>query len=200
MSYLLKGDDVTFYQRLLASEGYYTGRLDGIWGPKTAAASAAFDRDAIELRETLGEFDIRTESHIFSLSIAAQRAARHFMNRALGQGERVKIISGTRTYEEQNKLYRQGRYGNPGKIVTKARGGRSNHNFGIAWDVGIFESDGAYCVDEDRYIALAEYAQGHLEWGGDWRRFPDYPHYQLPTVGGVSLVRERFEKGEPYTA
>ena len=40
---------------------------------------------------------------------------------------------GTRTYEEQNALYAQGRTA-PGKIVTNARGGQGAHNFGLATD------------------------------------------------------------------
>lgn len=46
--------------------------------------------------------------------------------------------SGLRTYEEQNALYAQGRTA-PGNKVTNAKGGFSNHNFGIAFDIGIFE-------------------------------------------------------------
>ncbi|MEO8506247.1 MAG: hypothetical protein ABI593_01300 [Betaproteobacteria bacterium] len=43
----------------------------------------------------------------------------------------------------QDAPYRQGRLGNPGPRVTNARDGQSNHNFGIAWDIGIFTaSDG----------------------------------------------------------
>jgi peptidoglycan L-alanyl-D-glutamate endopeptidase CwlK len=41
-----------------------------------------------------------------------------------------KIISGTRTYGEQNELFAQGRM-KPGPIVTRARGGQSNHKFGV---------------------------------------------------------------------
>jgi peptidoglycan L-alanyl-D-glutamate endopeptidase CwlK len=201
MSDRLFGDDVLFFQRLLKSEGFYTGNLDGLWGPLSEAASVVFDQDYESLRQEIGVFDRRSEQHISSLSIRAQKEARRFMHRALSQGVKVKIISGTRTYEEQNKLYRQGRFGNSGPIVTKARGGRSNHNFGIAWDIGIFKSDGSYSRDADDYISVAEYATGHLVWGGDWTSFPDPPHYQLKTIeSSISWVRSRFENGETYVA
>ena len=39
--------------------------------------------------------------------------------------------------DEQAKVYAQGRTA-PGKIVTHAKPGHSNHNFGVAFDVGIF--------------------------------------------------------------
>lgn len=201
MSYELFGDDVLFFQRLLKADGFYAGRLDGLWGPITESASNSFDAEYEVSRQELGSFDRRTEKHISTLSTRAQKEARHFMTRALSHGVNVKIISGTRTYEEQNKLYRQGRYGNPGRRVTKARGGRSNHNFGIAWDIGVFNSDGSYSHDNSDYNALAVYAKGSLEWGGDWRSFNDPPHYQLQTIQPkISWVRSRFENGEIYIA
>jgi hypothetical protein len=43
-----------------------------------------------------------------------------------------------RSFAEQDALYAQGRT-KPGKIVTKARGGFSNHNFGVAFDIGVFK-------------------------------------------------------------
>lgn len=201
MSYELFGSDVLFFQRILKSDGFYAGKLDGLWGPLTEAASSAFDAEHEALRSEIGAFDRRTERNIATLSIRAQREARYFMLRALSQGVNVKIISGTRTYEEQNKLYRQGRYGNPGNIITKARGGRSNHNFGIAWDIGIFNVDGSYSTSASDYNKLAVYAQYTLEWGGDWQTFTDPPHYQLPTIeSNISWVRARFENGEVYIA
>lgn len=199
MSNRLQGEDVMFFQRLLKTEGYYLGKIDGLWGPKSEAASQAFDDAYEQLKKDIGVFDRRTELHIATLSIRAQQEARYFMERALSQGVNVKIISGTRTYEEQNKLYRQGRYGNPGPIVTKAIGGRSNHNFGIAWDIGIFKKDGSYSLDVEDYNAVAEYATGPCVWGGNWSSMPDPPHYQLPTKdSSIAWVREQFEKGEAY--
>ncbi|OEY66859.1 M15 family metallopeptidase [Marinobacter sp. X15-166B] len=199
MSDRLFATDVLFFQRLLKSEGFYKGALDGIWGPLSEAASASFDAGYDALKSELGTFDRRTELHIASLSMRAQREARQFMHRALSRGVNVKIISATRTYEEQNRLFRQGRFGNAGNIVTKARGGRSNHNFGIAWDIGIFRDDGSYSTDASDYTAVAEYATGPLVWGGDWVSFPDPPHYQLATIQPkIAWVRSRFENGEAY--
>lgn len=201
MSDRLFEGDVLFFQRLLMSEGFYSGDLDGLWGPLTEAGSAAFDAEYEAIKSDLGTYDRRTEQHIASLSIKAQREARLFMQRARSRGVNVKIISGTRTYEEQNKLFRQGRFGNPGKVVTRARGGQSNHNFGIAWDIGIFSPDGSYSTDNSDYEAVAEYAAGDLVWGGNWSSFPDAPHYQLKTMDTrISWVRRRFERGASYVA
>ncbi|MEP6627177.1 MAG: hypothetical protein ABJA32_04295 [Ginsengibacter sp.] len=42
MSYQLLKQDVLFYQRFLKSAGYYSGALDGQWGPVTNLADANF--------------------------------------------------------------------------------------------------------------------------------------------------------------
>jgi len=113
----------------------------------------------------------------------------------------VRIISGTRTYAEQDALFRKGRFGNPGPIVTKAKGGQSNHNFGLAWDIGLFE-DGKYITKDKKYKDIAPLVLGvllNLEWGGNWISFPDAPHYQHTALSTtVSGVRALFEQGKPY--
>jgi peptidoglycan L-alanyl-D-glutamate endopeptidase CwlK len=199
MSDRLFGEDVLFFQRLLKSEGFYRGALDGLWGAISEAASNAFDTEYEKLRHRLGTFDRRTEQKISTLSIRAQQEAREFMARALSRDVNVKIISGTRTYDEQNQLFRQGRFGNPGAVITRARGGQSNHKFGIAWDIGIFREDGSYSTSQIDYDAVAEYATGPLVWGGSWPSFKDSPHYQLATAKTqIAWVRARFEQGETY--
>ena len=138
MSDRLFGDDVIFQQRFLKSAQLYGGRIDGIWGPLTDAAYDAFLTQSDQIRDEVGRFDPRTERNLALLQLPAQRAARRFMVAVIGDGIDVRIISGTRSYQEQDALFRQGRFGNPGPRVTNARGGQSRHNFGIAWDIGIF--------------------------------------------------------------
>jgi peptidoglycan L-alanyl-D-glutamate endopeptidase CwlK len=198
MSARLFEDDVVFYQRFLKSAGLYTGLIDGIWGPLTGAADAAFIAASETAAEELGRFDPRTEGHIATLQVSAQQAARASIARIKSAGFQVKIISGTRSFAEQNELFKKGRFGNPGPKVTNARGGFSNHNFGIAWDIGLFDG-GEYLTSSQPYeeTALAGKAD-ELVWGGDWQSFKDTPHYQLKTDLSISQVRERFEEGLPY--
>ena len=86
--------------------------------------------------------DPRSEKQIATLEPVVQERARLFLEQAnsyLKQfGIVAKIISGTRTYKEQNALYAKGRT-SPGRRVTNAPGGFSNHNFGIAFDIGLFQ-------------------------------------------------------------
>lgn len=196
MSVQLFGEDTLFMQRFLQGAGFYQGKLDGIHGKKTDAAINAFEEKTSAIAAELGTFDSRSERAIVTLNPRAQREARTFLMKVLDAGIEVRIISGTRTYDEQNVLFRKGRFGNPPPRVTKARGGQSNHNFGIAWDIGIFKN-GAYLGESPLYEKAAEVGlTPALEWGGHWKTFKDRPHYQLAAGLSLATVRDKFESGQ----
>lgn len=117
---------------------------------------------------------------------------KHFQEKAI----EVKYISGTRTWAEQDALFAQGRTA-PGRIVTKARGGESNHNFGIAVDVGLFLPDGRYLEDTPFYRDIGKIVATFptLEWGGNWK-FVDEPHIQWKTGLTLAEMRDRVKSGQ----
>ena len=126
-------------------------------------------------------FDERSEINLATLHPAMQKAMRGFLGVAkvicAKVGCDVKIISGTRNYMEQDALFARGRT-TPGKKVTNAAAGHSNHNFGIAADIGIFRGK-EYCGEHPLYHELGTLGKSlGMEWGGDWK-FVDEPHYQL---------------------
>lgn len=122
--------------------------------------------------------DERSERNIATLLPQIQPLARALIESAAAIGIAIKVISGTRSYDEQNALYEQGR-SKPGRIVTNARGGYSNHNFGIAFDIGVFES-GRYLDESPAYKAVGAIGMKlGLEWGGNWKTIQDEPHFQL---------------------
>ena len=199
MSAKLFKTDILFLQRILSSCGFYIGPLDGKWSDKVDAAEEALLAESERIKTNLGAFDQRTESNIVSLVPAAQTKARQFMNAVKNAPLTYKIISGTPTYAEQDDL------ANKRPIVTKAKGGQSNHNFGIAWDVGIFENgtyyEGKPGKEDKAYVDLGKLIKANvpgIEWGGDWTSFVDKPHYQLATGKSVSQIRALLEKGKPY--
>ena len=193
-------DDVLFEQRLLSCCGFYTHRLDGEYGTHTNDAEAAFDLRCEAIAATEGSFDARSEANIRSLRTDAQPFARRSLNalraRLAKDAMDARIISGTRSYTEQNTLFRQGRFGNPGPIVTRARGGQSWHNFGLAWDIGIFKN-GAYVTRDADYNKVSGAGKvAGVEWGGDWKTFRDNPHYQIAAAGrSLGSARTEFESG-----
>lgn len=199
MSQNLSTEDVLFRQRLLSCCGFYTDDLDGQWGPNTDAADRAFFARSAAIAAAEGAFDPRSERTIVTLQCDAQVAARRSLTAirgALAANTEARIISGTRTYAQQNAIFRQGRFGNPPPRVSNARGGQSWHNFGLAWDIGLFRS-GVYLTDGAPYRPLGAHGKvPGVAWGGDWTSFQDLPHYQFGTAGQtISAARARFEGG-----
>jgi len=96
-----------------------------------------------------------------------------------------KITSGIRTFAEQDALYMIGRTtGTKGAFVTKAKGGQSYHNYGVAVDFCRIVG-GKADWSQAAYATLgAEAKKLGLEWGGNWQ-FRDIPHVQLPVKLGV---------------
>jgi peptidoglycan L-alanyl-D-glutamate endopeptidase CwlK len=131
--------DPMFWQRFLKCAGFYTDAIDGAFGSNSMQAADDYEQQSIAIANELGSFDGRSEANVQTLLPAAQRKAREFMKCVGDAGVTIKIISGTRTFAEQDALYRKGR-DLPGPKVTNARGGASNHNFGVAWDIGIFQN------------------------------------------------------------
>jgi peptidoglycan L-alanyl-D-glutamate endopeptidase CwlK len=98
-----------------------------------------------------------------------------------------------RTFAEQNALYAQGRtklYDAKGKrlgVVTKAKGGQSLHNYGLALDIVLIKNNSTASwedtvdFDKDGKADWMEVVQifksNRWEWGGDWK-FKDRPHFQ----------------------
>ncbi len=150
---------------------------DGLWGPKSKQAlDAILNQSVVSPPGTA--FDERSERNIATLHPKVRPLARQLVIDAAMQGIAIKVTSGTRTYAEQDALYEQGRT-KPGRIVTNARGGASNHNHGIAFDVTVF--DGAtpkYEGSEYKKVGAIGKRLG-LSWGGDWVSMNDEPHFEL---------------------
>ena len=147
--------------------------------------------------------DARSEQTIGTLLPQVQALARALIESAAAIGIVIKIISGTRTFAEQDALYEQGRT-KAGRIVTNARGGYSNHNFGIAFDIGVFEG-GRYLDESPAYKAVGALGMKlGLEWGGNWKTIQDEPHFQFRPAWARDMserdmlaeLRARHERGE----
>ena len=203
MSFQLFPEDVLFEQRLLSCGGFYNAKLDGQYGPKTQSAEAAAQASYARITGELGAFDPRSEKAILTLLPDMQRKARMILKAALDSekttGIHCVLLSGTRTYAEQNRLYKLV------PKVTNAHGGQSNHNFGIAVDVGLFQNGkyltGANAAENKIYADFATLIkrQVHdIEWGGDWVTFKDMPHYQHVTGKTLTEIRGLFEQGASF--
>jgi peptidoglycan L-alanyl-D-glutamate endopeptidase CwlK len=105
-----------------------------------------------------------------------------------------------RTFAEQNQLYAQGRtrlFDTNGRrlgVVTKAKGGQSIHNYGLALDIVLIKdtnNDGRVDtaswednVDFDKdgkadWMEIVQILKNNgWTWGGDWKSFKDRPHFE----------------------
>jgi peptidoglycan L-alanyl-D-glutamate endopeptidase CwlK len=145
-----------------------------------------------DMSEEQDQLDQRSENNIATLLEHVRPLARQFIHR-LNETlypKAAKIISGSRTFEEQNDIYEIGRTKPPfGRFVTKARGGYSNHNFGIAFDIGVFGSDGSYIEEGPEYRVAGKIGKEMgFEWGGDWKSIQDEPHFQLRPAWAKDLA------------
>lgn len=108
-------------------------------------------------------------------------------DRALTGRAKVRITQGLRTFAEQDGMYAQGRT-KPGKIITKAKGGQSIHNYGFAVDICMVidgkevswdtakDWDGDKISDWMEVVAI--FKKFGWDWGGDWKSFKDMPHFE----------------------
>jgi peptidoglycan L-alanyl-D-glutamate endopeptidase CwlK len=156
--------------------------VDGRAGVETwGAIYAALVKQKIHGKapeHAISKVDERSEKHIVSLCAEVQPLARALVHKAADNGIHIKVLSGLRTYQEQDALFAKGRT-TSGNVVTKARGGYSNHNFGIAFDIGVFEGT-RYLHASPKYKAVGVLGMElGLEWGGNWKTLIDEPHFQL---------------------
>ena len=99
-----------------------------------------------------------------------------------------------RTFAEQDALYAQGRTrlfdarGNRLGVVTKAKGGQSIHNYGLALDIVLIKDNKTASwednVDFDKdgkadWMEVVDILKANgWSWGGDWKSFKDKPHFE----------------------
>jgi len=164
--------------------------VDGRAGPETWGAIYTQivkpKVDAMAPAAAISEVDARSEKVIATLQPPVRPMARALVQKAALNGIEIRIISGLRSYAEQNALYAQGRT-LAGRKVTNARGGYSNHNFGIAFDVGVFEG-ARYLGESPKYKAVGALGMElGLEWGGSWKTIIDEPHFQLRPAWAAGL-------------
>ena len=121
----------------------------------------------------------------------------------------VRFTDVLRTFAEQDDLYAQGRT-KKGKIVTNARGGQSYHNYGLAIDFCLLkpcsngQQEAIWDMDADLNANTKSDWQEVVfvfklfgwEWGGDWVRFQDTPHFQKTFGFSTRELLKKVNNGE----
>jgi peptidoglycan L-alanyl-D-glutamate endopeptidase CwlK len=123
----------------------------------------------------------------------------------------IRIVQGLRTIDEQNALYAKGRTA-PGDIVTRAKGGSSFHNYGLAFDFaimydkddnGTFESiswDTNVDLDKDGIKDWQEVVMPFkllgFTWGGDFKSIEDDPHLERSFGYSWRELKAKYDAGD----
>lgn len=220
-----RGPAVTDLQNRLAAAGFSPGMADGIFGARTEGAVRSYQASrGIEVDGVVGQntwaqlngapavekppaaepvapgevaqvTDGPSNARIATLHPELRGQAAEFVNRVEQElGITLRVTSGMRTYAEQDALYAQGRT-TPGDVVTNARGGYSNHNFGTAFDVVEVRPNGSINWSPDwQAIGRVGTSMG-LEWGGNWTSIVDRPHFQLDSGLSTADMRNRIANG-----
>ncbi|MBU3180295.1 peptidoglycan-binding protein [Clostridium psychrophilum] len=186
-------ENVKLVQRQLTLRGYNSGYADGWIGPITINAVKRFQRDNKLYQD--GIVNPRTRQRLFnpspkinfeympssnsikSLNPRVAVLAQKFLDLTIANNLDVRITNAFRSWNEQDRLYAQGRT-MPGSLVTNAQGGDSYHNWGLAFDASPYEN-GKISNDIEKYKKMGQLGQQvGLEWGGTFISIVDLPHFQ----------------------
>lgn len=136
-----------------------------------------------------------SEKRLTQVHPALASRVRWMIEHLATKGHTIEVVQGLRTFEEQDALFAQGRT-RPGQIVTRARGGESNHNYGLAVDLCPFVNGKPdWNAPHSVWLAIGEAAAARgLQWGGNWKKFIDKPHVELGNLT-VSQCMALYKQG-----
>ena len=127
-------DAVTAFQKHHFDENSTPLLVDGIVEPSTWKSLMTYDKRITPGHGTTG--DTYTLARIDLLHPKLREEVRKIYSEILQSNLQIRITDTLRSFDEQAKLYAQGRTA-PGKIVTKAKPGQSYHNYGLAVDFAL---------------------------------------------------------------
>lgn len=132
--------------------------------------------------------DTKSEERLSEVIPVLQEKIHALANDLAAQNILIRVVQGLRNWDDQAKLYAQGRT-TPGNIVTDAPPGHSMHEFGLAVDCepslngvsGVYVQDGV--AGSPRYLAMRAIAEAEgLVSGSRWHHPVDWPHLQLSGI------------------
>ena len=122
-------------------------------------------------------------------------------NNKLPKGVRLRFAYVYRSIAEQNVLYNQR------PKVTNAKGGQSIHNYSLAFDYVIMldkDNNGTFeTIEWDlkspyHKVVVDYFKSKGYEWGGSWRSFPDFPHFQKAFGHTWQSLKRKLDSGDSF--
>jgi peptidoglycan L-alanyl-D-glutamate endopeptidase CwlK len=119
------------------------------------------------------------------------------INNKLPKHVRLRFSHVYRSPAEQHALFLQR------PKVTNADAWQSMHNSGLAFDIVLLYDDNgdgkferASWIIDEHWNKVVEYFKGKgYEWGGDFKKFKDAPHFQKTFGFDWKVLKQRFDKG-----
>lgn len=117
-------------------------------------------------------------------------------NNILPKGVRLRFSYVFRSPEEQHALFLQR------PKVTNADSWQSIHNYGLAFDIVIlYDKDGngtfetaSWDNNEHWKMVVSFFKSKGYEWGGDWKKFKDAPHFQKDFGFDWKTLKQRVDR------
>ena len=130
-----------------------------------------------------------------------QHKVKYILVRAHQQGLPVYLFEGLRTFYKSHQYFMQGRNEkgeivDRTKVITYADAGYSWHNYGLAVDI-VFKINGRWSWSfklpwQDLGLIGKEVG---MFWGGDFRNFKDYPHFQFTCGMPIKNALKKYKEG-----
>ena len=204
-----KGEEVLLWQNFLISRQYKI-KADSDFGADTDRATRDFQKkNGLDADGIVGEKTYEAKARLSGGKIPAKpvvtagdsfpalknvhpklaEGVREIIALAKADGYTLTVTQGLRTFAEQDKLFLKR------PRVTRARGGQSNHNYGLSADLA-FVVNGKIDWTDSLYLKIGKWAkQAGLAWGGNWTSFRDLPHVELPGLPNWRKLLETFKAG-----
>lgn len=120
--------------------------------------------------------DRPSSRELSSLRPSVRSKVQAMLDKAAKAGINLVVTEAHRSCKRQNDLYEQGRT-KPGKIVTNAKCGESDHNVDVAVDV-VEVKNGEALWDNPNWEKIGQIGESvGLKWGGRWTGLKDLPHF-----------------------
>lgn len=178
-------------QATMKHNGFYDGIVDGTWGNQSHAGFYAMAEAAAHCQAHSDKDAVNDESKPEE-SVSDYKLSEKSLDRLKGlHPDLVKVVKraieitdidfsvgeGLRSITRQKELYAEG-------ATTTMN---SRHLTGHAVDLFALDENGKVTWDWKYYHPLSDAVKQAakdvgvtIEWGGDWSKFKDGPHYQLP--------------------
>jgi hypothetical protein len=144
------------------------------------------------------------KNHIEKLHPNIRNAAKSMLTNLKKNNIHVEIYSSIRTFEEQNALYAIGR-NEDGNVIkgekpkTNAKGGESNHNFGLAFDIEIYDNDGKKDWNDKGEHWQATIREGIRQGFTSGSTFTDpkndFPHFENMFGKTITDIKKLYDEG-----